>query len=719
LAGCILRAKACVDFQSRPDIGGDPDGLAESFDAVWGTDPGSFSEHLGETAAIDVALNRYAIGMDVSLPRSLAPIQDRRVTAVRATSGARDAFGPSRSVDWSRARVAAEVAVQMSADNEHASLADLSHAPTVLVGHKRANDPSVLAFQVHAAASWGCDPGSFSVLTNGSVPPVIGTVPKGLADYAMNDMEVIRPSLIARHLRVPVQWTKRFAVETPNAAPTGLLGPLFALSRAVAPKRTISKTPQRDLRDEMISAVRSSGPAHCVFLGKLIATVREETQAMNTAVPAKAVSKIASRLLTLDCHIGSAMTEAASRRGETAEEWYERACSEAPYESTLGSGSWAKLAAFYVLTGKDPSWVGAGQYLVSIALEKMTNPPSYVARAPGRSEGLMALQVALEEYTAEYRSSWSAWYRGVAVACKMLAHERFDAGLPDDGLAYEVCFRAWMMGSRMVATFRPLLLVPDEAAMLAEVGTEEAAAAVWGMRDQAAAEIRAGAAMAGPYTAFMTSFAGLKTPWVKGYLDGAVRTPTDTPWVELRKMSAPKVAKKLNKAVRGRGSVRRTALEPLMSPAAFGGRIRAAFEAYERDLAAVARELRARWAAGNHSRERNSARRAAAARGAQVAPGVPAAPPAPDRDVPLFGPMPVRADAGSSGYDILMAANLSATAMADIMRVADEMAYEGVGRSLDETFANLSEVLHEFDVDAWEDRMEAGPSEPAGTQQTF
>lgn len=211
LAGCILRAKACVDFQSRPDIGGDPDGLAESFDAVWGTDPGSFSEHLGETAAIDVALNRYAIGMDVSLPRSLAPIQDRRVTAVRATSGARDAFGPSRSVDWSRARVAAEVAVQMSADNEHASLADLSHAPTVLVGHKRANDPSVLAFQVHAAASWGCDPGSFSVLTDGSVPPVIGTVPKGLADYAMNDMEVIRPSLIARHLRVPVQWTKRFA----------------------------------------------------------------------------------------------------------------------------------------------------------------------------------------------------------------------------------------------------------------------------------------------------------------------------------------------------------------------------------------------------------------------------------------------------------------------------------------------------------------------------
>jgi hypothetical protein len=184
-------------------------------------------------------------------------------------------------------------------------------------------------------------------------------------------------------------------------------------------------------------------------------------------------------------------------------------------------------------------------------------------------------------------------------------------------------------------------------------------------------------------------------------------------------MSAPKVAKKLNKAVRGRGSVRRTALEPLMSPAAFGGRIRAAFEAYERDLTAVARELRARWAASNHSRERNSARRTAAARGAQVALGVPAAPPAPDRDVPLFGPMPVRADAGSSGYDILMAANLSATAMADVMRVADEMAYEGVGRSLDETFANLSEVLHEFDVDAWEDRMEAGPSEPAGTQQTF
>jgi len=466
----LIMARSVVDFQSREDIGGDSEALAEAIEDAWGLPTGLIMDRPEITVDASVDLLRYAIARDTAFPKILAPIHQRRVIATHTREGSREALGAHKAVDWNRMRTVAELKYLLTVRNEHHDLTIMSLSPLGMVGTVSPVHPHVLTYQLSRGSGWTCDPATFAL----AVMPAknrerrVLEVPERIMDALTHKSTQARVFALMKATSVKAQWERVVAADWDTSTPNVLHGALSEVFSRTSHRDSYGKTVERELRGLVYEAITSAPQSIKMKLARALRSLNEVCAALSMKPTSGVMALLAQKLVNLNKHIHVVVSDAAAMRGVETSLWWTVAMERMPKDLRLdnqkaGTWAWAYIAVYHLIASKDDAWMKLSAALMHDAMRPLMEFSSRVEGSSYRVGTWGHMQAALNTATSIWKNEWFNAYDGEALGALLAARMTKDKGALTVSEALYTAHKTWAFLARAVRTYFVRLNVTTDA----------------------------------------------------------------------------------------------------------------------------------------------------------------------------------------------------------------------------------------------------------------
>jgi hypothetical protein len=480
----VVKSRALIDMQRRPDIGGDADGLAEAIAAAWGIDPESYYDVAGTLIEGSGNLLRYAIGPDKHYPVLHAPIQARKVISVAAMATGRDVYGEFSALDWRRIRVLAEAVFYMASRTEGHTMEDMAQRRPIGDPSTVANRAGTMQFRPMPGAVWTFDPKTFSLSVGKMAARSQGLIlPDRLARVLEEQLDTVRLHTADGPSAHRVTYTGvDAAAYVPPTAETLVAG-FVGLQRVAAAFQAKGYTADSTAAGFIYNCMkgdRSSNSIEATWVTRAVAQLAQELGVAH-AVDARMARQVGSRLTVLTDDFRQKMVVEAEKHGATLEEWWHDFSSRLPMElrcATESNQAWSSGIAWHLLARPGSRWIRLSAALANESHRAMANSHLVDMLLPPQARSKERVVCAVEISAARLARSYGAYYHAIADGCYLLSSRMARAGNASLSSVLRLGGRMWDIRAAATYTLRVVLDNPGTAAA-ATVSSESSSEQVW------------------------------------------------------------------------------------------------------------------------------------------------------------------------------------------------------------------------------------------------
>jgi len=445
----VVKSRALIDMQRRPDIGGDAEGLSRALAAAWGIDPELYDDVAGSLIEGSGNLLRYAIGPDKHYPVVHAPVQARKVISVAAMATGRDIYGEHAALDWRRLRVLAEAVFYMSARVEGYTMEDMAQARPVGDPSAPPNRAGLMQFRPMPGAVWTFAPSTFRL----SVNRVVGTsnemiLPERLTAILEEQLDTARVTegggLVARKVTYAAAQAPAMVSQVGETLVRGF--ELLKTSAAAFQARgyTADSAVSSFVHSCMVGD-RSGMSVEAVWATRAVSEAATAL-GMAHAIDARMARQVGARLKVLTDDLRQKLVVEAEKQGASLEEWWHDFSSRLPFEirvTTESNQAWAAGIAWYLMARPSTRWIRLSsalanethRALASVHLAEMTLPPKVHMEERVRE--------AVTISAARLSRSYGAYYHATADGAYLLAARCARAGDNEGSAVLRAAGRMW------------------------------------------------------------------------------------------------------------------------------------------------------------------------------------------------------------------------------------------------------------------------------------
>lgn len=453
----VVKSRALIDMQRRPDIGGDAEGLSEALAAAWGISPDLYYDVAGALVEGSGNLLRYAIGPDKHYPVVHAPIQARKVMSVAAMATGRDIYGEYAALDWRRMRVLAEAVFYMSARTEGYTMVDMAQMRPVGDPSAPVTRSGLMQFRPMPGSVWTFDPGTFRLQNVGSVRPTSGLIlPERLSEILDSQLDSVRVRTMSGPAAARVTYASAQVPQTTSSVGEALIAGYELVTRTAAAFQAKGYTADSAAAGfiyNCMSGDRSGNAVEAVWITRSIADAARSL-GLTHAVDARMARQAGARLRILTDDLRQKMVVEAEKHGSTLEEWWYDFGARLPMElrcATESNQSWACGIAWYLMAKPSPRWVRLSSALANESHRALASVHLASTTVAPAESVKRQMEEMLRVATARLSRSYGAYYHAVSDACYLLAGRMARGGATEESQVLRVAGRMWDI--RAAATY--------------------------------------------------------------------------------------------------------------------------------------------------------------------------------------------------------------------------------------------------------------------------
>jgi hypothetical protein len=461
----VVKSRALIDMQRRPDIGGDAEGLANALAAAWGIDPELYDDVAGSLIEGSGNLLRYAIGPDKHYPVVHAPVQARKVISVAAMATGRDIYGEYAALDWRRLRVLAEAVFYMSARVEGYTMEDMALSRPVGDPSAPPNRAGIMQFRPMPGAVWTFEPSTFRLSIDKTPSKSGGMIlPERLTSILEEQLDTVRVTsgggLAARR----VTYAAAQAPAMISHVGESLVMGFEMLKKSAAAFQARGYTADSAVSSFVHSCMvgdRSGMSVEAVWTTR---AVSEAAVALGMAhsIDARMARQVGARLKVLTDDLRQKLVVEAEKQGASLDEWWHDFSSRLPFEmrvATESNQAWAAGIAWYLMAKPSTRWIRLSaalanethRALASVHLAEMSLPPK--VRVDERVKEAVAISAA------RLSRSYGSYYHAISDGAYMLASRLARTGDAEGSAVLRSAGRMWDI--RAAASYTVSLTAED------------------------------------------------------------------------------------------------------------------------------------------------------------------------------------------------------------------------------------------------------------------
>jgi len=445
----VVKSRALIDMQRRPDIGGDAEGLAEAVAAAWGIDADLYYDISGALIEGSGNLLRYAIGPDKHYPVVHAPVQARKVISVAAMATGRDIYGEFAALDWRRLRVMSEAVFYMSARTEGHTMEDMAQVRPVGDPSASANRPGIMQFRPLPGSVWSFKPTTFRLEGVGQNRRSVGMIlPERLGMILEEQLDTVKLRTTQGPAARRVTYASAMVAATTSQVREALVSGFELVRKSAAAFQAKGYTADSAVSGFVYDCMMGDRSGMAVEAVWSTRAVAETARAIGLAhvVDVRMAKQVGSRLRILTDDLRQKLVVEAERQGASLDEWWFDFSSRLPFEmrwSTESNQAWAAGIAWYLMAQPSSRWQRLSaalanethRALASSHLASMMLPP------PARLQERLA--EALTVSAARLSRSYGAYYHSIADGCYLISSRMARVGDAEASLVMRAAGRAW------------------------------------------------------------------------------------------------------------------------------------------------------------------------------------------------------------------------------------------------------------------------------------
>lgn len=470
----LVTARALVDIQRRPDVGGDSRGLAEIVASAWKLPVAAVEDLVDVSLAPQGPLGRVAADEYRIMPRVFAPPQYLLSISTGAQPTGRLVYDAHAMVNWRRARVAAEATFLFSAQLERLSLLRLAL-------RQRPGDPGgsprrygVLQTRIAPGSIWSAAPETFRLPIQRSAERYapVDLPPRVVEALARYDT-VVTPVRLAVATGAQATLTASVVRAMPTTTAESIIAGYALLFRRSAVGLTRGKTAQAALRSHVYNALSTMYRPSIVRLVescRYIASACADVQLSMTPD----VYRHFGRLFMNECsEVRMTVATEAERHGTTLDEWWDDFRSELPghiQDIAEGTFAWAVGVVWMLINAYGRRWKNLVSALSHAEIRSVTelsmlhgtiNP---VLGSPAR------IVSAAKARCAVIAKMFNGRYAAMADVCDVISDLAVAARRGALALRFRIAGRAWALRAEHMRTLTLVVDVDGTRALFTESG---------------------------------------------------------------------------------------------------------------------------------------------------------------------------------------------------------------------------------------------------------
>jgi len=454
----LVRSRALVDMQKRPDVGGDAEGLSDVISAAWGLDAGVFDDLGGALIGGTGNLLRYAIGPDKHYPVVHAPIQARKVLSVAAMATGRDIYGEFAALDWRRMRVLCEAVFYISSRTEGHTMEDMASPRPIGDPTAPANRNGIMQFRPLPGAVWSFEPRSFALKIGKGLERRVGMVlPERVADVMAKYVEEVPQTTRAAAKGSRITYSGAVEGAYVSAVSESIVSGFQRVKSTAAAfqmKGYSSSSAVRGFVFQCIEGDTTGAATEAAWITRAVHSVAKTIGLAHT-VDARMAKQVAGRMGILTDDLRQKLVVEAERHGETLEEWWDDFAARLPLEIRCmgeGTGAWACGLAWYLMRQPDVRWVHLSTALAAETHRALAATHLGRMRLPGAMRSEARIREAVAVTAARLARSYGSYYRATADACRFMADRLARAGSTADSQIMRLAGLTWSIRANATLT---------------------------------------------------------------------------------------------------------------------------------------------------------------------------------------------------------------------------------------------------------------------------
>lgn len=382
----FVMARALIDLQSRPDVGGDARGVLNVIARAWGVAPETMSALADVSLAPTGNLLRYAARADQVMPRIHGAIHDLLCISTGTHASGRLVYGQYAAIDWRRARVMTEATFYMATRTEGYTMLDMKLPDRP--GDPRAppNRPGVIQMRPKPGVVWSADPATFKLYPIRSSPAehaqqIPMHVTRALAQY---DVET-RPLKIAAQYNAQMSHSTTVITQQAHATSEEVVRGYEILMGQHSASIARGKNAHRMVRNLVYNALASADAARKIHLREVTANINRAASTLNIVLTPDVYWHLANMFTSVCSAVRSGIAIEATVRNATLGDWWADFKSSLPKElqpEKESTRAWGAGAFWFMANPPTPRWQALMGAIQHAQLRQMTSTDMLIANLP-------------------------------------------------------------------------------------------------------------------------------------------------------------------------------------------------------------------------------------------------------------------------------------------------------------------------------------------------